>query len=138
MLKVYNLMGLGLLITGIAAWGAFQLAVTGDGQLTAFGTLIYASAFRWVVILAPLAAVFFLSFRIQSMSVAAAQTTFWVYSGLVGLSLSTIFLVYTGRFDHPDLLRHGGRLRRAVALWLHDQARPFGVRLVPGHGRRSA
>jgi FtsH-binding integral membrane protein len=96
MLKVYNLMGLGLVITGLAAWGAFQLAVTGDGQLTAFGTLIYASAFRWVVILAPLAAVFFLSFRIQSMSVAAAQATFWVYSGLVGLSLSTIFLVYTG------------------------------------------
>ena len=96
MLKVYNLMGLGLLITGVAAWGAFQLAVTGDGQLTAFGTLIYASAFRWVVIFAPLALVFFLSFRIQSMSVAAAQATFWVYSGLVGLSLSTIFLVYTG------------------------------------------
>lgn len=96
MIKVYNLMGLGLLITGLAAWGAFQMAVTGDGQLTAFGQLIYASAFRWVVILAPLAAVFFLSFRIQSMSVAAAQTTFWVYAGLVGLSLSTIFLVYTG------------------------------------------
>ena len=96
MIKVYNLMGLGLLITGLAAWGAFQLAVTGDGQLTAFGALIYTSAFRWVVILAPLAAVFFLSFRIQSMSVAAAQTTFWVYSALVGLSLSTIFLVYTG------------------------------------------
>ncbi|TIO35153.1 MAG: Bax inhibitor-1/YccA family protein [Mesorhizobium sp.] len=96
MIKVYNLMGLGLLITGIAAWGAFQLAVTGDGQLTAFGQLIYASAFRWVVILAPLAAVMFLSFRIQAMSVAAAQTTFWVYAGLVGLSLSTIFLVYTG------------------------------------------
>ena len=96
MIRVYNLMGLGLLITGLAAWGAFQMAVTGDGQLTAFGQLIYTSAFRWVVILAPLAAVFFLSFRIQSMSVAAAQTTFWVYAGLVGLSLSTIFLVYTG------------------------------------------
>ena len=96
MIKVYNLMGLGRLITGLAAWGAFHLAVTGDGQLTGFGQLIYASAFRWVVILAPLAAVMFLSFRIQSMSVAAAQTTFWVYAGLVGLSLSTIFLVYTG------------------------------------------
>jgi len=84
------------LITGLAAWGAFQLAVTGDGQLTAFGQLIYASAFRWIVILAPLAAVMFLSFRIQSMSVGAAQATFWVYAGLVGLSLSTIFLVYTG------------------------------------------
>jgi FtsH-binding integral membrane protein len=45
--------------------------------------------------LAPLAAVFFLSFRVQSMSVSAAQTTFWVYAALVGLSLSSIFLVYT-------------------------------------------
>ena len=95
MLKVYNLMALGLAITGLAAWGAFALAVS-DGQLTAFGQLIYTSAFRWVVILAPLALVFFISFRIDKMSVAAAQTTFWVYSALVGLSLSTIFLVYTG------------------------------------------
>ncbi|MBY8916398.1 Bax inhibitor-1/YccA family protein [Nitratireductor rhodophyticola] len=95
MIRVYNLMALGLAITGLAAFGAFNLAIA-DGQLTAFGQLIYASAFRWVVILAPLALVFFLSFRIQNMSVGAAQTTFWVYSALVGLSLSTIFLVYTG------------------------------------------
>ena len=96
MIRVYNLMALGLVITGVAAWGAFNFAVA-DGQLTAFGQLIYASAFRWVVILAPLALVFFLSFRIHKMSVSAAQTTFWVYSALVGLSLSTIFLVYTGQ-----------------------------------------
>jgi uncharacterized protein len=96
MLKVYNLMALGLVITGLAAWGAFQLAVS-DGQLTAFGQLIYASAFRWVVIFAPLAMVFFLSFRINNMSVSAAQITFWVYAALVGLSLSTIFLVYTAQ-----------------------------------------
>jgi len=94
MLKVYNLMAIGLAITGIAAYGAFNLAVA-DGQLTAFGQLIYASAFRWVVILAPLALVFFMSFRIHTLSVAAAQATFWVYSALVGLSLSTIFLVFT-------------------------------------------
>jgi FtsH-binding integral membrane protein len=96
MLKVYNLMALGLVITGLAAWGAFHFAVS-DGQLTPFGQLIYASAFRWVVIFAPLAMVFFLSFRIQTMSVSAAQTTFWVYAALVGLSLSTIFLVYTAQ-----------------------------------------
>lgn len=95
MLKVYNLMALGLAITGLAAWGSFNLAVA-DGQLTGFGQLIYASAFRWVVILAPLAMVFFLSFRVHKMSVAAAQATFWAYAALVGLSLSTIFLVYTG------------------------------------------
>ena len=95
MLRVYNLMALGLAITGLAAWGAFNFAVS-DGQLTAFGEAIYLSPLRWVVILAPLAMVFFLSFRIHKMSVAAAQTTFWVYAGLVGLSLSTVFLVFTG------------------------------------------
>lgn len=94
MLKVYNLMALGLAITGVAAYLGFNFAVQ-DNQLTQFGVLLFQSPLRWVVILAPLAAVFFLSFRINLMSVAAAQTTFWVYAALVGLSLSSIFLVYT-------------------------------------------
>lgn len=55
------------------------------------------SPLKWVVILAPLALVFFLSFRINTMTVAAAQTTFAVYAALVGLSLSSIFLIYTGQ-----------------------------------------
>ena len=104
MIKVYNLMGLGLLITGLAAVGTVMLATTGtptaypvgDGTyLTSFGYAIFASPLKWLVILAPLGAVLFLSFRVQSMSVSAAQTTFWVYAGLVGLSLSSIFLIYT-------------------------------------------
>ncbi len=104
MIKVYNLMGLGLLITGLAAVATIMMATTstptayaiGDGTyLTAFGYAIFASPLKWVVILAPLAAVFFLSFRVQTMSVSAAQATFWVYAALVGLSLSSIFLVYT-------------------------------------------
>ncbi|SEH39924.1 hypothetical protein SAMN05216228_1003159 [Rhizobium tibeticum] len=94
MLRVYNLMALGLAITGVAAYLGFNFAVQ-DNQLTQFGVLLFQSPLRWVVILAPLAAVFFLSFRINRMSVAAAQTTFWVYAALVGLSLSSIFLVYT-------------------------------------------
>jgi FtsH-binding integral membrane protein len=94
MLRVYNLMALGLAITGLAAWGAFEFAVS-NGQLTPFGHLIFETGLRWVVILAPLALVFFLSFRINSMSVSAAQTTFWIYAALVGLSLSVLFLVYT-------------------------------------------
>ena len=96
MLKVYNLMALGLTITGIAAFLTFQMAFA-DGQLTGFGQAIYVSPLKWVVMLAPLAMVFFLSFRIQTMSVAAAQTTFWVYAGLMGLSLSSIFMIYTGQ-----------------------------------------
>ena len=96
MLKVYNLMAIGLAITGLAAYFAFTFAVS-DGQLTAFGAAIYTSPLKWVVIFAPLALVFFLSFRINSMSVSAAQTTFAVYAALVGLSLSSIFLIYTGQ-----------------------------------------
>ncbi|MDV4155082.1 Bax inhibitor-1/YccA family protein [Rhizobium brockwellii] len=96
MLKVYNLMALGLAITGVAAYLSFQFAFA-NGELTAFGQAIYISPLKWVVILAPLALVFFLSFRINTMTVAAAQTTFAVYAALVGLSLSSIFLIYTGQ-----------------------------------------
>ncbi len=94
MLRVYNLMAMGLAITGVAAWGTFTLSFS-DGQPTALGQVLFGSPLRWVIILAPLAMVFFLSFRIQKMSVAAAQTTFWIYSGLVGLSLASIALVFT-------------------------------------------
>ncbi|RUW21606.1 MULTISPECIES: Bax inhibitor-1/YccA family protein [unclassified Mesorhizobium] len=106
MIKVYNLMGLGLLITGLAAVGTIMLATTNDPasavatlrggeMLTSFGYAIFASPLKWAVIFAPLAVVFFLGARLQSMSVSAAQTTFWIFAGLIGLSLSSIFLVYT-------------------------------------------
>lgn len=94
MLRVYNYMAIALALTGVAALGTFSLAVQ-DGQLTQLGVTLYTSPLRWVVMLAPLAMVFFLSFRINSMSVGAAQLAFWVYSAMVGISLSTIFLVYT-------------------------------------------
>ncbi len=106
MLKVYNLMALGLVITGLAALGTMMLATTNDPatavatmgngkMLTSLGVALYGSPLKWVVMLAPLGMVFFLSARIQSMSVSGAQTAFWVYAGLMGLSLSSIFLVYT-------------------------------------------
>jgi FtsH-binding integral membrane protein len=106
MLKVYNLMALGLLITGLAAYGTVMIATTGDPasavatlpngkMLTSFGVALYGSPLKWVVMLAPLGMVFFLSARINKMSVSGAQTSFWVFAGLMGLSLSSIFLVYT-------------------------------------------
>jgi len=94
MLRVYNLMAMGLAITGVAAYGTY-LAAFSDGQFTPLGQLLFGSPLRWVIFLAPLGMVFFLSFRIAKMSVAAAQTTFWVYSGMVGLSLASIFMIYT-------------------------------------------
>jgi FtsH-binding integral membrane protein len=105
MLRVYNYMAIGLVITGAGAYGVYSAAVTNDQSaavgrignvmLTSFGAAVYTSPLRWILVLAPLALVFFLGFRISRMSVSAAQTTFWIYSALVGVSLSTIFLVYT-------------------------------------------
>ena len=55
------------------------------------------SPLKWVIMLAPLAFVFFISFRIYKMSVPAAQIAFWLFAAAMGLSLSSIFLVYTGQ-----------------------------------------
>jgi FtsH-binding integral membrane protein len=97
MLKVYNYMAIGLALTGVVALLTANAAVDSSGQLTALGAAIYTSPLRWVIMLAPLAAVFFLSFRIDRMSVGAAQATFWAYAAIMGVSLSSIFLVYTGQ-----------------------------------------
>ena len=101
MLKVYNYMASGVLLTGLIALTFFKMAVvtSGTGEivgLTSFGNSIYASGLKWVIMLAPLAVVFYMSFGIAKMSAAKAQTTFWVFAALMGASLSSIFLMYTG------------------------------------------
>jgi FtsH-binding integral membrane protein len=112
MLGVYNNMVLGLAITGLAALGFYMLSVTTDPamaagrlrngmMLTSFGAMMYTSPLKWVVMFAPLAAVLYLSFRISSMSASTARITFWVYATLVGVSLATIFFVYT----HTSIVR---------------------------------
>jgi uncharacterized protein len=87
MLRVYNYMAGGLALTGLVAYFA---ASSGLYQSIARTPLF------WIVLLAPLGLVLFLSFRIEKMSLGAAQLSFWVYAALVGLSLAGIFLVYTG------------------------------------------
>ena len=111
MLRIYNYMVLGLAITGLAALGIYMLSVTTDPalavgkvrniMLTQVGYTLFVSPVKWVVILAPLALVFFLSFRIQNMRPATAQLTFWIYAALVGVSLGSIFLIYT----HTSIVR---------------------------------
>lgn len=96
MLGVYNYMATGLAITGVVAFAMAMALVDGSGQPTELMRVLFGSPLKWVVMLAPLGMVFFLSARINKMSVPAAQATFWVFAGLMGLSLSTIFLVYTG------------------------------------------
>ena len=100
MLKVYNYMTTGLLLTGLVAYFFGKASiVTGEmGQIvgvTSIGALLFDSPLKWVVMLAPLGFVFYLSAKINKMSVSSAQITFWIFSAIMGLSLASIFIVYT-------------------------------------------
>ncbi len=88
MLRVYNTMAGGLALTGLVA---FLIASSPAAVQLLFGTPL-----KWVVMLAPIALVFFFSFKIESLKASTAQTIFWVYAGLMGASLATVFLVFTG------------------------------------------
>jgi len=97
MLKVYNYMGSALLVTGIVALLTFKYAVLSLSplQFTPLGDSLYSSGLAWVVMLAPLGVVIYMSFGIRKMSSAKAQTVFWIFAALMGLSLSSIFVIYT-------------------------------------------
>jgi FtsH-binding integral membrane protein len=88
MLRVYNYMCAALAMTGLVAY-----IVSTNETMMAY---IFGTPLMWVAIFAPLALVFFISFRINHMSAATAQMTFWIYACLVGLSLSILFLAYSG------------------------------------------
>ncbi|WP_019219251.1 Bax inhibitor-1/YccA family protein [Bartonella florencae] len=106
MLGVYNTMAIGLLITAAAAYAVASLATTTDMSqaaaqinssvyLTSFGVTFYTSPLSYIVMFAPLVAVLFLSFKINTLSTNAARSLFFGYAALVGFSLSSIILRYT-------------------------------------------
>ena len=96
MLKVYNYMASGVLLTAVIAY----FAGTSDAFLgmmltqTAQGT-VGVAPLGYVVMFAPLAMVFFMMFKLNSMSTQTLQITFWAYAAIMGLSLFSIFLIYT-------------------------------------------
>jgi uncharacterized protein len=116
LLRVYNYMVLGLAVTAIAALGIYVISVTQDATaaakvlrggaessahlagnlyLTPLGYALFASPLKWVIILAPLALVFGLNFGIARLRPAVAQLLFWLYAALIGVSLGSVFMIYT-------------------------------------------
>jgi uncharacterized protein len=127
MLRIYNYMMLGLAITGLAALGIYLVSVTDtltnaayvvrgarviaatpgmalqgrDILLTSTGYAVFVGPLKWAFILAPVVLVFALSFGLERLRPATAQLLFWIYAALVGLSLGSIFLVFT----HTSIVR---------------------------------
>ena len=95
MLGVYNHMTTALAITGFFALGLSFLVGPSVYELTSFGQTLYGGPLKWVVMLAPLAMVFYISAKLNSISASKARNLFYIYSGLMGLSLSSLLLVYT-------------------------------------------
>lgn len=123
MLRVYNYMLIGLALTGATAW------VTAE---TPFGQIFYhinplthqmgMTFLGLVALFAPLGLVLLMSFRINRMSVGAAQGTFWAYAALVGIGIAPILLVYTGA---------------SVALVFFISAATFGAMSLFGYTTRT-
>jgi FtsH-binding integral membrane protein len=112
MLRIYNYMSIGLAITGLAALGVYMASVADPSSadairvgskfaLTPFGYAMYVGPLKWLFMLAPLAMVFAISAGINRFKPATSQMLFWVFSALMGISLSSIFLVYT----HTSIVR---------------------------------
>jgi len=88
MLKVYNYMASALVLTGIVA----MLASSSPSLMQA----VHGTGLRWLVMLAPFGFILALSFGLQKMKTSTVQALFWAFAGVMGLSLSYIFLAYTG------------------------------------------
>ena len=101
MIRVYNYMASGVALTGVVAWFTYSAAViTGaNGQitgLTSFGQALYSGPATLILFLGTLGIVFFMSFRINRLEATTALGLFMFYAALLGLMLSSVFLVYTG------------------------------------------
>lgn len=98
MSRVYGIMASGLVITALAAWAIHGLAVTnvgGQDTFTELGRLIYGTPLKWVIIFLPLLMIMGLGATLNRVSAGTATTLFYLFSALMGLSLSSIFLRYT-------------------------------------------
>ncbi|QLC23682.1 Bax inhibitor-1/YccA family protein [Parasphingopyxis algicola] len=92
MLKVYNYMASGILLTGIVA----MLFAQGGAESPAATIILAGGPLAWIIMLSPLAFVLVMSFGLNRLSTGALQACFWAFAVVMGLSLSTIFLRYTG------------------------------------------
>lgn len=86
MMRVYNYMTAGLALTGLLAWAV--------AHVPSLYAAIFGTPLAFLVMLAPLGFIFFMSMRFNRMSIGSLQTAFFSFCGLMGLSLATIFVAY--------------------------------------------
>jgi len=130
MLSVYNYMASGVLLTGIVA--LLFAPYARDVLINAQGTGM--SGAGWLITLAPLAFVMVLSFGINRLSTGTAQALFWAFAVVMGLSMSTIFMTYTGTSIAQTFFATAAAFA-GLSLWGYTTKRDlsgFGTFLIMG------
>lgn len=125
MLSVYNYMASGVLLTGIVALLFAN---------SSFIVPVLQSPARWLIMLAPLAFVMVLSFGINRLSTSTAQMLFWAFAVVMGLSMASIFLVYTGTSIAQTFFATAGAFA-GLSLWGYTTKKDlsgFGTFLIMG------
>ncbi len=128
MLRVYNWMTSGLLLTGVVAYGIANTSLISllyQQVSTPRGLMVQPTMLAYVAIFAPLVFVMVLSLGVNRLSRSTAQLLYWAFAAAMGASLSNIFLIYAHELDRPRLLRHGGDVRGGQHLRLHHAYRPY-------------
>lgn len=108
MVGIYRIMALGLVVTGAVAFGV--------AHTPALAAAIFGTPFKWVAMLAPLAFVMFFSFRIERMTTNGARAAFYGFSALMGVSLASLFLVFTG-ISIAQTFLIAAAMFAAISLW---------------------
>ena len=108
MVGIYRTMALGLLVTGAVAWGV--------ASTPALVALIFGTPLKWVAMLAPLAFVMVFSFRVDRMTIAGARAAFYGFSAVMGVSMASLFLVFTG-ISIAQTFLIAATMFGAVSLW---------------------
>jgi FtsH-binding integral membrane protein len=130
MIRVYNYMAVGVALTGVAAWVVYQLALSNP----AFRQALFGSPLYLVLLFAPLALVFFLSFRIDHLQAGTARALFFFYAALLGVSLAPIFMAYTHN-SIANVFFISAASFGALSLWGYTTRRDlsaFGAFLIMG------
>lgn len=117
MLKVYNYMASGVLLTGIIALFTANSPVMLDLLFQMSGTQIVGfTGLGWVALLSPFAFVIAMNFGLHKMKASTLQVLFWAFAGVMGLSLSSIFLVYTA-FSITSIFFITAAAFASLSLW---------------------
>lgn len=126
--KVYGTMAMGMLLTFATAWGL--------GTNPAAVAALFTGVTRYIVMFAPLVAIFAFMGVVHQMSAAAAQVAFYVFSAIMGVSISYIFAVYASASiaQCAGVPHNIDSIRRIVAVGIHHEEGHFRVGKLPHHG----